>query len=66
MRCWRSEPNMSANEILAAIKTELGNPSAGAIVDNWALIEAAVYRATGEKPGTKETRVIRAAETPED
>jgi hypothetical protein len=57
---------MSANEILAAIKTELGNPSVGAIVDNWALIEAAVYRATGEKPGAKETRVIRAAETPED
>lgn len=62
---------MSANEILAAIKAELGNPSSGAIVDNWSLIEAAVRKSTGEqptgdKPGAKETRVIRAAETPED
>jgi hypothetical protein len=57
---------MKADDILAAIKSELGNPSSGAIVDNWPLIEAAVYRATGDKPGAKETRVIRAAETPED
>ena len=57
---------MKADDILAEIQAELGHPSSGAIVDNWALIEAAVYRATGEKPGAKETRVIRAAETPED
>jgi len=62
---------MKADDILAAIKAELGNPSSGAIVDNWALIQAAVMKATGEqstgeKPRAKETRVIRAAETPED
>ena len=57
---------MKADDILAEIKAELGHPSSGAIVDNWPLITAAVYRATGEKSGAKETRVIRAAETPED
>jgi len=56
---------MQADEILKAIRAELGDPSCGAIVDNWALIEKAVRESMAPAGSHKETRIIKATEIPE-
>ena len=61
---------MNADTVLAAIKQAVGDPSCGPIKDSWLDIDAAVRHAMGEReqqgaPPVKETRIIRAQETPE-
>jgi hypothetical protein len=66
----------SADQILGAIKSALGNPTSGAFVDYWGVIDEAVRESLGEpspakdaagsKATAKETRIIKATETPED
>lgn len=72
---------MTPEAVLSAIKSAVGNPSCGPIKDCWGDIEAAVHRVmspghvTGDKDGgassgdtpftRKETRIIKATETPE-
>jgi hypothetical protein len=58
---------MSPEKILGDIRVAVGDPSSGPIKDAWPLIEDAVYRAFDQTPkNAKETRVIKAQETPED
>lgn len=61
---------MNADTVLAAIKQAVGNPSCGPIKDAWQDIDAAVRSAMGEHDRgatlpAKDTRIIRAKETPE-
>jgi hypothetical protein len=57
---------MNADTVLAEIRAAVGDPSCGPIKDAWPLIEGAVRQAMGGAPAAiKETRIIKAQETPE-
>ena len=57
---------MTPDAVLAAIKSAVGDPSCGPIKDAWPLIEGAVRQTMGGAiPDGKETRIVKAKETPE-
>jgi hypothetical protein len=60
-----SEAKMQADKVLAAIQNELGNPSSGPFVDYWPMVEKAVRESLDPQQAGKQTRVIKASETPE-